>query len=77
MSVRARGGGFDSRSAILYLSPLWRRDAMCGLLRCSETGSTAEEAALNRRGSVRVLGQAFGTFEHRGGLLAEPKIRAA
>ena len=40
--------------------------AMCGLLRCSETGSTAEEAALNRRGSVRVLGQAFGTFEHRG-----------
>jgi hypothetical protein len=39
--------------------------AMRGLLRCSETGSTAEEAALNRRGSVRVLGQAFGTFEHR------------
>src|SRR5208283_965016 len=26
MSVRARGGGFDSRSAILYLSPLRRRD---------------------------------------------------
>jgi hypothetical protein len=39
--------------------------AMRGLLRYSETGSTAEEAALNRRGSVRVLGQAFGTFEHR------------
>src|SRR5580692_8457136 len=26
MSVRARGGGFDSRSTILYLSPLWRWD---------------------------------------------------
>jgi len=34
--------------------------AMRGLLRCSETGSTAEEAALNRRGSVECSAKRLG-----------------